>query len=160
MSGGNNTPATPLTNTLVTMYVDTSVALTPTNIKDHVWFADTDGDIVNDNGGNVSNYLTDVVKNGNVTWVGAVQDIRTYPSDYVLITNIIMSNGNESKINIDLMPSTPGNGNKTHVNGGAIGQISPLPLEYTISFRVGRVDSNGQRTWNDFSIDPKLRINQ
>lgn len=152
--------AAPLTNTLVSMYVNTSVSLTPTNIEQNVWFADSDGDIVNNHGGNVANYVTDVLKNGNITWVGAVQDIRTYSGDYVLITGVVMSNGNQSKVNIDLMPSTPANGNKTHVNGRVTGNASPLPIEYTISFRVGRVDSNGQRTWNDFSIDPKIRINQ
>ncbi len=151
-------PATPLTNTLITMYVNTAVTLTEENKKDNVWFADTDGDIVNDNGGNVSNYITDVFKNGNVTWVGAVVDIRANLSDYVLITGVVMSNGNQSKINITGMPSTPGNGNITHVNGRVNGEPSPMPMEYTISFEVGRVDSEGNRTKQDLSIDPQLRI--
>ena len=152
--------AEPFTNTLVTMYVNTAIPLTPGNIEENVWFADTDGDTVDSHGqgGTVENYLTDIFKNGNVTWVGAVQNIQAYPSDYVLITDVVMSNGNQNKINIDLMPSTPDNGNKTHVNGRVRGEPSSLPMEYCISFRVGRVESNGQRTWNDFTIDPRLRI--
>ena len=154
-------PATPLTNTLITMYVNTAVSLTPTNIKENVWFADTDGDIVNDHGGNVANYVTEITKNGNVTWTGAVQDIRNNPSDYVLIQNITISNGNQSKVNINLEPSSPANGNITHVNGRVSGNPSDplIPFKYTIYFRVGKIDSNGLRTWNDFEIDPQLRMN-
>ena len=151
-------PATPLKNTLVTMYVNTAVVLNTANLKENVWFADTDGDIVNNNGGNVTNYLTKVTKNGNVTWTGAVQDILNNPSDYVLIQNIVISNGNQSKVNINLEPSTPANGNITHVNGRITGNASTTPFEYTINFRVGKIDSNGLRTWNDFEIDPRLII--
>lgn len=152
-------PATPLTNTLITMYVNTAVSLTPTNIEENVWFADTDGDIINNNGGNVENYLTEVTKNGNITWTGAVQDIRNNPSDYVVIQNVTISNGNQSKININLEPSSPAGGNITHVNGRVTGNQSPLPFKYSIYFRVGKIDSNGVRTWNDFKIDPRLIIN-
>lgn len=153
-------PAPPLTNTLITIYVNTAVTLTQNNIKDNVWFADTDGDIIDDHGtgGTVENYLTEITKNGNVTWVGAVQDIRTYPSDYVLITGIDMSNGNQNKINLSAMPSSPANGNPTHVNGRVTGNASPLPMSYSISIKVGRIDSNGQRITHDLTIDPRLRI--
>jgi len=151
-------PATPLKNTLVTIYVNTDVDLTQNNIKSKVWFADSDGDIENDHGGNVENYMTEVTKNGNVTWTGAVKDIQTYPNYYVLIQNIVISNGNQSKINIDLEPSSPAGGNITHVNGRVNGNPSPLPIEYTIHFRVGKIDSNGQRTWNDLYLDPRLKI--
>lgn len=151
-------PATPLKNTLVTMYVNTAVVLNTTNLKENVWFADTDGDIVDNNGGTVTNYLTEITKNGNITWTGAVQDIPNNPSDYVLIQNITISNGNQSKMNINLEPSSPAGGNITHVNGRVNGNPSPLPFKYTINFRVGKIDSNGIRSWNDFQIDPRLII--
>jgi hypothetical protein len=151
-------PAAPFTNTLVTLYVNTAVPLTEENIKENVWFADSNGDTANSHGqgGTVTNYLTDIVKNGNITWVGAVQDIRTYPNFYVIIQNItIGGTGNQNKININLEPTPNGN---THVNGRVTGNPSATPFEYTIFFRVGRVHSDGTRNWNDFNIDPRLRI--
>lgn len=151
-------PATPLTNTLVTMYVNTAANLTQSNIKDNVWFADTDGDIVNNHGGNVANYLTEITKNGNITWVGAVQDIISNPSHYVLIEEITTVADGRDKLNLSHEPSAPANGNVTHMSARVTGNASPLPFKYTITFVVGKIDSNNQRTWNTFTIDPQLRI--
>jgi len=164
MSGGNNTPATPLINTLVTMYVNTAIdPLTEANIKDNVWFADTNGDITddNDNQGNVSNYTTMVTGQGNITWVGAVQDIRNNPNDYVLITDVVIKPGNPGKISISKEPSpSQGIGNNTHVSGRVTGNHNLTPFGYTIKFTVGRVDSSGNRTTsNELNIDPRIQIN-
>ena len=153
--------ATPLINTVVTLYVNTTGDLI-NHLEENVWFADTDGDVDNNNGGNVSNYLTDVTKNGNVTWVGAVLDIRANPSDYVTIIEITPVAGADgrNKLNISHEPSAPANGNVTHMSARVTGNASLLPFEYSVTFVVGKIDSNGERTWNTFTIDPKLRINQ
>ncbi len=152
-------PATPLTNTLITLYVNTAANLTQANISDNVWFADTDGDIINDHGGNVANYLTEITKNGNITWVGAVQDITTNPSHYVVIEEITTDADGRDKLNINHEPSAPANGNVTHMSARVTGNISPLPFKYSITFVVGKIDSSGQRTWNTYTIDPRLIIN-
>lgn len=152
--------ATPLINTVVTLYVNTAANLTQSNIQDNVWFADTDGDINNNNGVTVSNYLTEVTKNGNITWVGAVLDIRSNPSHYVTIMEITPSNDADgrNKLNLSNEPSAPAGGNITHITARVTGNASPMPFEYSITFVVGKVDSSGQRTWNTFTIDPKLKI--
>ena len=152
--------ATPLTNTLITLYVNTAVSLNSNNIKDNVWFADTDGDIADANGATVGNYLTEVTKNGNITWVGAVLDIRNNPSDYITITEITPVEGadGQGKLNISQEPSNPANGNVTHMSARVTGTASPLPFEYSITFVVWKIDSNGERTWNTFTIDPRIRI--
>ena len=152
--------ATPLINTVVTLYVNTAVNLTPSNIQDNVWFADTDGDTANNNGGNVQNYLTEVTKNGNITWVGAVLDIRNNPTHYVTIIGITPSNDADgrNKLNISPEPSAPAGGNVTHMSARVTGNASPIPFEYSIEFVVFKIDGNGQRSWNTFTIDPKLKI--
>lgn len=152
--------ATPLINTIVTLYVNTAANLTPSNIQANVWFADTDGDTANNNGGNVQNYLTEVTKNGNITWVGAVLDIRNNPSDYVTIIGITPSNDADgrNKLNISHEPSAPAGGNVTHMSARVTGNASPIPFEYSIEFMVFKIDSTGKRTWNTFTIDPKLKI--
>ena len=122
-------PVTPLINTVVTLYVNTAGDLN-SDLINNVWFADTDGDIANNNGGNVDNYLTDVTKNGNITWVGAVLDIRANPSDYVTITEITTepdADGRD-KLNINHEPSTPANGNVTHMSARVTGNVSLLPF--------------------------------
>lgn len=147
--------ANPLTNTLVTLYVDTSAELTQENIEDHVWFADSDGD---NSGGSCQDYTTDLTKNGNVTWTGAVQDIKTYPEHYVIIQEIRLGSSDQNKLNLSSEPSTPANGNVTHVNGRVTGNVSNDPFSYTIQFNVSKIDSNNQRIQSNFTIDPQLRI--
>ncbi len=151
--------ATPFINTVVTLYVNTAGDLI-NNLEENVWLADTNGDIANNNGGNVGNYLTEVTKNGNITWVGAVLDVRNNPSDYVTITGITPINDADgrNKLDINHEPSIPANGNVTHMSARVTGNASPLPFEYSITFVVGKVDGNGQRTWNTYTIDPKLKI--
>ena len=154
-------PAPALVNTLVTLYVNTNPdgGLNQQNVIDHVWMADTDGDVVDNNAGNVANYTTSVQKNGNITWVGAVINIRTRPSDYVLITGITLSPGNGNKINLSNEPSSPANGNCTHVNGRVTGNATVNPFEYRINFKVVHVSDNGGRNEIDLCIDPKIQIN-
>jgi hypothetical protein len=147
-------PATPLTNTLVTLYVNTSVELTNNNIEENVLFADSDGDT----GGNSTDYTTNITKNGNITWTGAVQDIKTNPKHYVLIEKVTLSAGGKNKLNLNDEPSSPANGNVTHINGRVTGNISDDPFSYSITFKVSQINSNNQRTWNIFTIDPQLRI--
>lgn len=146
--------ATPLINTLITLYVNTAVDLTPSNIEANVWFADSDGDT----GGTCADYTTEITKNGNVTWTGAVQDIKTYPKHYVVIEEVTISEGNQSKVRTTGEPSSNPNGNITHVNGSVNGNPSPDPFSYTIMFNVSKIDSSGVRTWNTFTIDPRLII--
>ena len=68
------------------------------------------------------------------------------------------NNDNQNKVRITGEPSSNPNGNITHVNGRVDGAPNPTPFGYTITFVVGKIDGNGQRTWNTYSIDPKLRI--
>ncbi|MBT8260906.1 MAG: hypothetical protein HKO92_07715 [Flavobacteriaceae bacterium] len=150
-------PATPLINTLVTLYVNTAGDLN-NDLENNVWFADTDGDVANNNGANVSNYLTEVTKNGNITWVGAVKDITANPTDYVTITGITPLGDLRNKLSISAEPSNPANGNVTHVNARVTGNASTDPLEYSITFVVSKINNLGERHWNTFTIDPKLRI--
>lgn len=153
-------PANPLTNTLVTLYVNTDPdgGLTQPNVIDHVWMADTDGDVADNNAGHVANYTTNVLKNGNITWVGAVINIRTRPSDYVLITGIEVSTGNTAKLRLTDEPATPANGNPTYINGRVIGNPSATAFEYRINFKVVHIDDQGVRHESDFFVDPKIRI--
>jgi hypothetical protein len=154
--------ATPLTNTLVTLYIDTTANLSdPTVLKNSVWFADSDGDIANNNGGNVQNYLTDVTKNGNITWVGAVLDIKSNPSHYVTIKDITPKDADgRSKLNINHEPGGPANANVTHVSARVTGNVNPLPFAYTITFVVGKINNLGERNWNTYTLDPRIRIKQ
>lgn len=154
-------PTTPLINTVVTLYVNTAGDLN-SDLKNNVWFADTDGDIANNNGANVGEYTTVVTKNGNITWVGAVLDIRNNPSDFVTVIGITPEDtaDGRGKLNINHEPSNPSNGNVTHMSARVTGEASPLPFEYSITFVVWKIDSNtGQRVWNTYTIDPKLKIN-
>jgi len=147
--------AEPLKNTLVTLYVNTAVELTQSNIEDNVLFADSDGD---SDASSCADYTTEITKNGNVTWTGAVQDIRTYPKHYVLIQEVTMSEGNQSKVITSGKPSNNPNDNITHVNGSVNGNISPDPFSYSITLRVSQIGDDNQRTWNTFTIDPRLKI--
>lgn len=145
----------PKINTLVTMYVNTEFpGLSQGNIENHVWMGDSNGDIDNNNAGKVKDYSTGVLPNGNVTWVPAVINIRTAPKDYVLITNVVMSNDNESKINISKEPDKifP-----THVNGKISNNVTnEETFQYSIEFTVYR---DGKDPLS-LSIDPTIRINQ
>lgn len=144
----------PKINTLVTMYVNTEFpGLSQGNIENHVWMGDSNGDVENNNGGNVADYSTGVLPNGNVTWVPAVINIRTAPKDYVLITNVVMGDDNDGKINISLEPDKK---LPTHVNGKISNNVNNgQTFEYKIYFTVYR---DGKEDLNLY-IDPRIQIN-
>jgi len=148
---------TPKENTLVTLYVNTGVpGLSQGNIVDHVWMADSNGDIVDNNAGHVRNYITGVLSKGNVTWIPAVINIRNDPSDYVLITDVKISSGNDNKITISKMPTSK---DPNHVNGKVSGNPGGDPFEYRILFTVSHVGNDGKRKPpQHFYIDPKIQI--
>lgn len=149
----SNKPRPTKSNTLVTMYVDTAVKnLSQSNIEKHVWMADSNGDISNNNAGKVANYVSGAQRKGNITWVAAVYNISKTPSDAVLITNVELKNGPSQKIKIRLEPTKK---NPTHVNGkittsATVGE----ELSYTIFFTVIR---DGQPDLH-LNIDPKIRV--
>lgn len=141
------------TNTLVTMYVNTRAEnLSQSNIKDHVWMADSNGDTANNNAGNVGEYLTGAQEKGNITWIGAVYEIFKWPSDAVLITDVTFVDVKNQKIKISPEPTKV---YPTHVNGKVtnLAKINDV-LTYKISFTVIR---NGLPNL-DLCLDPKIRI--
>lgn len=149
-------PSTPKTNTIVTLYVNTGFpGLSQNNIRDHVWMADSNGDIVDNNAGNVANYTTGVLSKGNITWVPAVINIRTDPSDYVLITDVVINPDSSGKVNISKEPTANG---PTHVNGKVSGNPSSTPFEYRIYFTVSHVENGIRKPLQSLYIDPKIRI--
>lgn len=143
----------PKINTLVTMYVNTEFSgLSQKNIEDHVWMGDSNGDVADNNGGKVKDYVTGVLSNGNVTWIPAVINIKTAPEDYVLITNVVMSDDNERKIIISTEPTKD---YPTHVNGKISKNVTTdQKFEYRIHFTVYRGVQKGLELY----IDPQIRI--
>lgn len=144
----------PKINTLVTMYVNTEASgLSQANIEDHVWMGDSNGDIDNNNAGKVKDYSTGALPNGNVTWVPAVINIRTAPEDYVLITDVVMSDDNDSKIKISKEPDKD---YPTHVNGKiSTNATNGETFQYKIYFTVYRGTQDGLNLY----IDPRIQIN-
>jgi hypothetical protein len=145
----------PKINTLVTMYVNTEFpGLSQNNIKDHVWMGDSNGDVANNNAGKVKDYSTGVLPDGNVTWVPAVINIRTAPKDYVLLTNVVMSDDNDGKIKISLEPD---NKMPTHVNGKVSKDANDgETYEYRIYFTVYQDGKDPLELY----IDPKITVNR
>jgi len=151
-------PTPPKKNTIVTLYVNTAFpGLSQNNIEDHVWMADSNGDIVNNNAGRIANYTTDIIKNGNVTWVPAVINIRTDPSDYVFITDVVISSSNSNKMQISPEPTSSQSGNTTHVNGRANGDPGDI-LTYTIYFQVSHVEGGVRQPPLALNVDPKMQM--
>ena len=149
----SNKPRPTKSNTLVTMYVDTTVKnLSQINIEQHVWMADSNGDISNNNAGKVKNYVSGAQRKGNITWVAAVYNISKAPSDTVLITNVTLKNDPSQKVKISLEPTK---NYPTHING-KITKSAKVGDEfsYTIFFTVIR---DGQTDLHLF-IDPKIRV--
>lgn len=141
------------TNTLVTMYVNTRAEnLSQSNIKDHVWMADSNGDTANNNAGKVGDYVTGAQQKGNITWIAAVYEIYTAPSDAVLITDITFYDDTDQKITISPEPTKT---YPTHVNG-KITKLAKIheELGYKIFFTVIR---DGLPNL-DLYLDPKIRI--
>ncbi len=163
-------PAT--TDALIIMYVDTAsiVAYYPqtdsntTNVLDCIFIASNTTDPgsptenPSDPGGKTT-FITDLKSNSQIAWVGAVQQISTYPNDYVLINSITL---NQDNIGIIIRskfggknPNQSGSGD-THIDGivknnpGGTGSLT----DYTINFSVCH---NGQ-VYDNFKVDPKMKM--
>ena len=136
----------PTKDTIITLTVDTHKIFEAPNqekVIESVTFDDNRGDGLGTDG---PNYLSTIIKNNFVTWIGTVKEIEKYPNDQVLIYQI---SNNQAVV----IPNASSGYGRTHVDGRAVNRVIDEPQEYSISIWVLH-EGNGQ----GFIIDPKIQV--
>ena len=130
-------------------------------VKANVFLTDTSGDAI-DNDPTEGEFISNVKKpvqgqqgQSTVTWVGAVSNHVQAPRDFVIITNIEVTEGNGISSLRRLPADGYGSYYEANVNQNA---IEGAELRYKIYFNVWCLDENVTPVPKAIYLDPILKI--